>query len=134
MAEDTKIIKTYGKLPKTNGTVEIAGAIVTDLKVAPEYEVETVDVGGVPEGGKRTLKSVKTTGTLYVLDTGSVAATESPLETLAETLATENDLAPAGGSSNQLPSFRRRTIHKHKNDCGGGNTSGETRPKNITSV
>lgn len=99
MAEDTKIIKTYGKLPKTNGTVEITGAIVTDLKVAPEYEVETVDVGGVPEGGKRTLKSVKTTGTLYVLDTGSVAATETPLETLAETLATENDLAPAGGST-----------------------------------
>lgn len=93
------IHKYYGKALKINGAIELTGVILTDVKATPTFEVETVDSGGVPVAGVRTLKGVEFSLTATALESTSAADIETAIETwCTETAAAEN-LAPEGGAT-----------------------------------
>lgn len=91
--------KTYGKTLKINGDIDLPGVILTDVKATPTFEVETVEQGGVPVAGIRTLKSVEFSFTATALAATNVAAMESAIETWCTETAASASLAPAGGST-----------------------------------
>ena len=95
----THIHKHYGKALKINGAIELTGVILTDVKATPTFEVETVDNGGIPVAGVRTLKSVEFSMTATVLDGVEIETLEMPIETWCSSKAASEGLAPEGGST-----------------------------------
>lgn len=99
MSETIPIHKHYGKTLKINGDIDVAGAILSDVKMTPIFEVTTIDQGNVPKSATRTLKGVEVSATATMLKETSLNSVETAIETFTTTRVPAEGLAPSGGST-----------------------------------
>ena len=72
--------------------------ILSDIPIRPQNETTTVDQGGIPVSGTRTLKSVELSATATMLEGKDVSTIEPEIESFVAERVPEENVAPAGGS------------------------------------
>lgn len=94
-----EITKYYGKELAIADEIEIEGVILSNCRLTPEYEVETVAEGNDEVHGRRTLKNVKFTADGTALAGTEIAAIEAAIETWSASGIPAYGVVPEGGSA-----------------------------------